>query len=264
MKNTNLISEIASYGVKYREEYLRNYDPSQIESDPLASLDFFFSRACFQGRRDTISSRVYDAVMYILNSHFQNADFHSVYMRLESTSWGSLHDQLEGLIGKGKVGKARDIEMVISTLKFISNLPNHNLVNYSAKRIMDGEIQSHFYELQPSHGGSGITQVGPKVASFYLRDLVSLFNIESYVPDKFVFILQPIDVWVRKVAKKLGISSDNKSDVDVRDAIVSVCTNSNVSTLHFNQGAWFLGYHSFDILLDLLADRAKDLPLISK
>ncbi len=36
---------------------------------------------------------------------------------------------------------------------------------------------------------------------------------------------------------------------DIRQKIVNICNENKLSSLKFNQGAWFMGYQSFDILL---------------
>lgn len=44
-------------------------------------------------------------------------------------------------IGKGKVGKGRGIEIVLSILDFIGDLPSLNIVGYSVQKIKSGEIK---------------------------------------------------------------------------------------------------------------------------
>lgn len=65
--------------------------------------------------------------------------------------------------------------------------------------------------------------------------------------------VQPIDVWVRKIASKAKIIDDpEEKDEIVRKNIVEACLDSGVSVIKFNQGAWYLGHNSFDILIDNL------------
>ena len=48
-------------------------------------------------------------------------------------------------------------------------------------------MQKHFSELQE------IISIGPKISSFYLRDLVCIYDLEEFLLGKDLKILQPID-----------------------------------------------------------------------
>ena len=62
-------------------------------------------------------------------------------------------------------------------------------MNYSLNKIDRGELDELWNSLRQN-----ITQVGPKIASFYLRDLVSLFGLELKIPvDEQIMYLFPID-----------------------------------------------------------------------
>ena len=90
------------------------------------------------------------------------------------------------------------------------------------------------------------------MASLYLRDVVSFFKLEDKVSKDFQFVLQPVDVWVRKIAFKTGILPQGASDNQLRDAIVKVCEEQGCSPIQFNQGAWYAGHFAFDLLLEHL------------
>jgi len=67
--------------------------------------------------------------------------------------------------------------------------------------------------------------------------------------------LQPVDTWVRQVAYEAGmIKNLDEPDKKVRINIVEACLKSDVSTIRFNQGAWYLGYHSFELLINKLKE----------
>lgn len=255
--SNKLVNAILSYGSRYREEILRrDYTEAQLLSNWWDATKFFLGRAFFQGRRDDVSQKVHDTALKILEPYFAHEHSALQYQRMRETKWQNLRCELHQNIGKGKVGKPRDIEMVVSTLEFIGGLENINIVAYSVKRIKGGEIAKHYEEIQHAKNKAGIVQVGPKIASFYLRDVVSLFELESNIPDDFQFCLQPIDVWVRKVAIKTGIVSRNTTDEQIRSAIIELCREWDCSPLQFNQGAWYCGYFAFDLLLESLMAQA--------
>jgi hypothetical protein len=128
------------------------------------------------------------------------------FATLQRGRWSEVEKGLSQKIGRGHVGKKRDIEMVLSTLNFLHRIPERNIVAYSVAKIRSNQIEPHFRELQAAQSSSGIRQVGPKVAAVYLRDLVSLFRLEDQVQDNFAEIcVQPIDVWVRAPGRSVRI-----------------------------------------------------------
>ncbi len=251
--NDALLFKIADYSNKYREEFLSCYRTDELLSSWWKALDFFLGRACFQGRRDDISERVYRSVKSVLADNFSRKDATTQFEQMKNKNWDPIKKKLTDRIGPGKVGKNRDIDMVLSSLDFIGRLSDLNMVNSSIQQVQGGNIEKLYYKLQRSEDKMGIIQVGPKIASFYLRDLVCLFELESKVPVDSTFCVQPIDVWVRKVANKLNLSTDNTSDTKMQKTMATVCKKHGISLLKFNQGAWYAGYHSFDLLLETLS-----------
>jgi len=252
LMDASLVSSIISYSSRYHQEILGRYDPDELLENWWAALDFFLARACFQGRRDDISERVYREVVAVLSPLFCGDGGTANYWGECHQGWENAEGELKRRIGKGKVGKGRDVDMVLSALDFIGQLPALNIVSYSVERVQHGEIDKHYKELQRSQNKGGIIQVGPKVASFYLRDVVSLYHLEEQVPDEFAFHLQPVDVWVRRLAYKTGIVNDGASDGEIQKAIVDLCREQRCSPVQFNQGAWYVGYFAYELLLEML------------
>lgn len=250
--NDALISAIVSYGVQYRKEYLGAYDSEALLRDWWRALEFFLAHACYQGRRDDISFRVYQTVVGVLQEYFASESCTVNYGCLREQGWLPIREQLAANIGKGKIGKARDVEMVVSTLAYIEQLPNLNIVAHSVGQIQQGLLERHYTQLQAAQSSTGIVQVGPKIAAFYLRDLVSLYALDEYASGDLAFFLQPVDVWVEKLAHKLEIVGEHADHTAIRKAIVDLCQAHRISAILFNQGAWYIGYHAFDLLLDKL------------
>jgi hypothetical protein len=246
-----LPNEIATYGNIYRERLLSSYEAEHLASNFWLALDFFLSRACYQGRRDAISERVYRAAIEVLKPELSTSDGVSKYQILKEQNWESVEKGLRSKIGRGYVGKARDVDMVLGTLRFISSLPDLNLVRYSVEQIKGANLEKHYAELQ-----SRIIQVGPKIASFYLRDIVSLFGLDDEIPFSSAYCLQPVDTWVKKVACRLKIVDEGESNSKkIQQEIANLCRAKGVSPILFNQGAWYVGNHAFDVVLELLDAR---------
>ncbi len=249
--NSTLTKAILAYGERYRRYLLlgSGLTKEQLLENWQAALKFFFSKAFYQGRTDIISARVEQAALEVLEPAFARAD-----LRLEDWDLDLLRSKLQEKVGKGKVGKARDIEMVISSLQYVNHLSDSNIVAYSIRCIRAGKIGQHYDEIQRARNEAGIVQVGPKIAAFYLRDVVSLFALEDKVSADFQFTLQPVDVWVRRVAFETKMVPKEASDQYIRQAIIDLCDEEGCSPLQFNQGAWFAGAYAFPLLMEKLAE----------
>lgn len=248
--NEGDLKKIAHFGEEYRNEFL----PDLSRRDKLSSawweaLLFFFEHAYYQGRRDTVSKEVLDACVGVLNELFPEGDKEASYDRLRFSNWRALSDRLAMVIGKGKVGKPGDIRLTVDTLKYIGTVPSKNIVAFSVHQIKNNKLHEHYTQLQHSKSRNGIRSVGPKISSFYLRDVVSLYELEKYVVPQDMVFLQPIDTWVRKVASRIGLTKQDDDDDTIRTKVVEACHSLDISPLKFNQGAWYLGYRSFEIVL---------------
>lgn len=248
--NENLVSAILVYGQRYRTEQLFDrYEPGALLSDWWKALWFFFDRAFYQGRRDDLSYVVNKAALGVLELAISDTNG-----QIADAQLSELELHLSAKIGKGRIGKAGDVKMVLSTLRYLRRVPEANIVKDSVARISAGQIAQHYKELQIAISPkTGIYQIGPKVASFYLRDLVTLYGLESHVPAQVQYMLQPVDVWVRRLAVTAGIVASDASDEAIRQAIVKLSAERGCSPLQFNQGVWYLGYNSFALLLEVLA-----------
>ena len=244
----SIIERISQFGNKYRGEFL-SVDGESIRNYWWNAFDFFLSKAFYQGRLDTVSKQIYDIAKKILEEYFPKDNNQRLIFQ-NNNNWNELKLLLDDKIGRGRIGKSRDVEMVISALKFVENIEGNNLVNYSINEISNNRLSQHYYDIQKSENENGIVQVGKKIAAFYLRDIVSVFNLENNIQNEDFIYLQPIDTWLRKIAKKINIVPQDANDRNIINMIVEQCNNENVSPILFNQGAWYLGYNAFNILLD--------------
>lgn len=240
------VRKVIQYGDRYIQRHVISvYDKNELLKNWWEGNKFFIRKTFYQGRTDIVSGKVEKAGMAILNRFFGNKSPRELNKYLPHFS--EIKEQLTQVIGKGKIGKARDVEMLIDILEFISRNTEKNIVVYSASRIKEGEIKKHYKELQT------IRSIGPKIASFYLRDLTCLYELEKFLTEDDLILLQPIDTWVKKVTYRLGIVEDKElSDWEMRKRIVKACQNLDISTIKFNQGAWYIGYYAFDLVLDNL------------
>jgi len=257
--NKNLLDFILSCANNYYEENLKSYSLDGLQADWWEAFDFFLWHGCYQGRRDVVSAEVYKRARSVLSGFFADEHKNENFNLQRQQNWGQVKEALDAHIGKGKVGKARDVAMIISALRFIDPLANRNIVAHSVEQIRSGRLKEHYFSLQAAVSGGGSTQVGPKVAAFYLRDIVSIGDLHRLVDLESAFCLQPIDTWVQQVAEKLGIVEKDAEKEVVQREIVRMSEEYGISAFRFNQGAWYLGTHSFDLLVEMAG---RDEPMV--
>ncbi len=252
--DSKLLKYILKCSDRYYAENLAECDTNRLKSSWWEAFKFFLSFAYFQGRNDKLSEKFLRNAITILEAFFKDDTDGSQFDSLRNENWKPVEVKLSEAKGQLSVGKKRDAQMILSALERISVYSeDHNIVNYSIGQIRQGKLKSHFFELQASQSNRGIVQVGPKIAAFYLRDLVYLFRLAELLERDTLFCLQPIDVWVRKIVQKLGIvnTSNSVSDSEIQSAIVAICGESKDTASRFNQGAWYIGTNSLDLLLEL-------------
>ena len=228
----------------------------KVRQDWWLALIFFFDRAFYQGRNDKISGYFEQATIKALSDVLAGSSSSERLLSLRTLShwlnreqwrsqrnpfWNALSKKYDIAGGKKSgTGRERDREMVLSSLNFIVNhCEDYNILEYSIQHIQSGEIGRLSNELH------NIVSVGDKIAAFFLRDTVFVYDLETYLKPEDYYYVVPIDTWVGKVADKLGIEANAK-------AIAIACQQNGVSPVKFDQGAWYLGSHSFSVLLDML------------
>jgi hypothetical protein len=211
MNNKNILANISTFGNYYVENYLRNkYNVMKLLDDWWESLVFLFSHIFFQARKEDISEKAMKQAVETLAKYFFNEKRNIEYKRLNDNKWNIIRNELLKVIGPGKIGKTRDVDMTIECLNFIGKLPNKNIVKYSKDKVQNKKIHNHYNELLK------LKQIGPKIASFYLRDIVMLFDMEDTLSETDYKDLQPIDTWVKKIAIKLNVINGHECDDEIR------------------------------------------------
>ena len=234
----NKIKAIEKYGHLYVERFLQKQIASKadIYNDPQRATEFFFTKVFYRGRRDELSER------------FMNATLKTIRERRPSKNYDKtlFNNQL---ISNG-VNNGHDRRMVLEVLDFTFNSLgpySNNIVQYTIHQIKERKIADVFNEL------IGIHAIGNKLASFYLRDVIIIYQLEKLLkPDEFRYC-QPIDTWVKQVALKIGIITQKDEDIeDTKNAIIKTCLDAGVSPLLFNAGMWMVGAQSFELLIESL------------
>lgn len=252
------VRRVAEFAQRYRDEVLIPGLPAnprqQLHADWLAALHFFFHRSFYGGRREDVSQvfedRALAALRDLLGVEPKQASSRLSRLKRDGAVFlpRSRGDEetyadnrvLEALLAH-KVNKLDDRLMVLSALHWAAQMPNHNVIKHSTSAIRQGQIAQLYADV------NSLWNVGDKKASLFLRDLVDVFDLRVHVARADQRLLQPIDIWVQRVCQKLGIAGD-----DLKEAIVAKCHGHMVDPIKFNQGAWYVGFHAFEVVLDLL------------
>jgi endonuclease III len=235
IEKSRIIAE--KYGSKYQREVMGidKWTPGLLSNDWFASMEFWFSKSFYRGRRDEISENFFNCAISVIRNIEKNS-----LLNVSPEEWSRL------LVDAG-VNNHTDRLMVIQSLKFISKIPDHNLALYSTDLIKADKTPKIHTELQLIFG------IGPKLASLYLRDLCFAYKLAPENKEQLLCLF-PVDTWVRKVSIKLqipGCTKDKNVD-EIVEPVVDFCMKNKISPLMYNAGAWYIGAKSFDLLLELI------------
>lgn len=147
-----------------------------------------------------------------------------------------------------KVNEKADKSRIIKLIKLAQESPEHNLFKRISSMLEEGNLLGAFATLR----------IGDKITPFILRDMVLILGIEDEIgrktPLAYQVFLQPIDIWVERIAKSIikdfeDIEKLMKEDDKLEGGlkwiiayrIIEKCREYGYSPLRFNQGAWVYG-----------------------
>jgi hypothetical protein len=232
------LRSVEQYGRQYVEEYLSKVRQQHqaITTDPLAALAFMLSKFFMRGRRDIVSVTFRDKALKLLNTYelLEDIDLSDLDVRLHERGVNNRYDR----------------RMVETSIGFARRLPAYdcNVFNWAVAAIR-GERAAEAYDAL-----TGIFAVRDKLATFYLRDVTLVEDIEDSIRSDAYGYFQPVDTWVERVAESLGIveAQDLGTRWIVKDKLVQACVGAGVSPLLFNAGAWMVGANSYRLLIERL------------
>jgi len=247
MNTKTLVRQIARFYKNYEEGFLKKRikDKNDYLESPKSALFFVLSYSFYQGRRDEISSRFEERAKTTLESFLGNNNV-LLYSSPRITDKDNLRIKYKGLydsLKQSKVNKEGDRLMVISLVNFIQFNNKKNILYFLIEQIKSKKIAEAYRSLD------GIWSIGPKIASLILRDVVYIYGLENYLSDEDYYFLQPIDTWVHNLSKRIELVDRNKIyKVEAKD-ITDKCFELGVNPIHYNQGAWYIGSNSLQVLL---------------
>jgi len=105
---------------------------------------------------------------------------------------------------------------------------NYNIVAWARCMLLDGQVPAAHRDLCSING------IGPKIASFFLRDVGWRFEIQV---DCRRELLQPVDVWVERTVRRLDPAARGQA----AEWIVQASDRAGVLPEAVNAGLWYFG-----------------------
>lgn len=250
MNPETLVKRIEKFHKNYRSEFLQDRIKKKdiYLKDSRDALFFILPFSFYQGRRDELSSKFEEKARDTLNSYLKNNDIFSVSnSNSRITNKNELkkeYSKLYELLENNGVNKEGDRLMVLSLVNFIQSNHEKNILKFLIREVESKNVKEAYNDLD------GIWSIGPKIASLILRDIVYIYELDNHLkkPDNYYF-LQPIDTWVHNLSKKIGlIDKDKIYKGEARD-ITDRCFEFEVNPIHYNQGVWYIGANSLQVLL---------------
>lgn len=246
----SLVDVLEHFGRQYVDEFLvaDGWEPERLRTDWYYAFKFLLERLYFQGRRDDISERFCNAMMSCLDEQFLPDPTERFARLVEAGAiptepeWWDIGDLARGSLWESfdeRMGKNRDREMTLDVLRYLRDLSDPNIVTRTLAELDAGRIKQHRKEL------CDVRQIGEKTSALYLRDMVFLFDIHLE-PAQFQEI-QPVDTWVRQLVAAIAGPEYDPAEWLATQAEAGY----NAGLL--NAGAWYLGKHSFQLLVSLAA-----------
>lgn len=139
-------------------------------------------------------------------------------------------------------------ELVRGLVRLTQEAQSYNLAIYFSSQIAS-DIKGVFHRLNEIKG------IGPKIASFIIRDFAWIFNLEEKIPDQHKRYLQPVDIWLGRTALCLWPDLVERY-WPIAEKLADECNRVGICGIEFNQGAWYFGaqeVRDFDSLCDELS-----------
>ena len=216
-----------------------------MESDWLQALQFYLHGYAYerQGRSPEYSNAAVEAVELAvqtgsgkLDSEFPLRTWSAFLEILRLPTSEGANPKMNPLYPYESTGKTSVTQLVLNLDDY-----DYNLVQTVLSLLKKGSVKlAHTFLCQ-------IRGTGNKINSLFLRDIVLMYELPI---DQRHLLLQPIDVWIRRMFRLLiGLSADvpkgvrdaYSDDIKIAELIVDLAVKAGVSPLIVNQGAWFFG-----------------------
>ena len=205
-----------------------NYQNNIVDSLAIFLEGYAFER---QGRRpDYFHVAVDSLIICNRNNNFTASCIWNNFRRLLYNQ--KLNHRNNPLYPSNNPDHIHNISNKLSVVEAILNLQNPiSLSTYISNLIANNSVTQSFNFLKSIRG------VGDKIASFYLRDLVAISNINlANIQNRW--LLQPVDIWVERTVKALA-GNQNMNKRQIANWIVNNSLRFHLNPELINMGIWF-------------------------
>ena len=134
-----IIKRISEYSNNYFEDYLNEWTKELMLKNWWEGMKLLLNHSYYQGRKDIVSEKVKDEAFNVLKNYIDNKK--ELKVILSEKTIKQIETDLRKVIGKGKIGKGRDVEMTLEILNFPKDKSEQNITRYSITEIKDGKIR---------------------------------------------------------------------------------------------------------------------------
>jgi len=264
MKNTknSIEKKLIIYGNEYKKNYLEKWEINKMRDNSFEAFKFFIHHSFMRGRKDELSNKYSTFAIEELKPYFNNSKklgkLVEICIKLKRIKKNSgrkniinqdgfkklNYDIINNLTKKEGLRNGNDLILLMDILMWVQKNENKNIFVYFENKVKSNKLKEANLELQNIYG------IGDKIASFILRDIILLSNINlKDINDlKYAF---PVDTWIAQVATKLlNKSFDVKKPNKLKNYVLKNFSKKNLP--YMAAGLWYLGANSLEILVDLI------------
>jgi len=230
----------------------------KLLEDKIAALKLFLSCAFMRGRDDALSLRYLDCAHSIIDSN-QNLIFENPGKVIiersgrkiigwninsgnrenkeenkDKTNKSFLEAYVEEVNREGIKINPADLILLESVGKMLSD-PSFNIIKFTVDNLAEGKAKEAYSYLSKP-------MIKDKIVSLFLRDCTAIFELKPKNKEEFYYLL-PVDTWLEKIGEKIWSTKNHKQ-------LKTKMIEETTSPILFNQGAWFVGKYSFELLLE--------------
>lgn len=220
---------------RYQQEHKRG--PSAAElllNSPQAGMNFVLRNGF--ARAGGEQAGYGDIAVQSLNDSIMVCNSYQKLMQLENASeivWA----RFVQICAEKRIGNNQMINegVVKGTVKLAQKSAHFNPFEQLGSTVVADTIGT-FMLLRNIHG------IGDKVASFIMRDIVTILDVENKIVVQNQILLQPIDRWIQGMAAFIWNDLGHRTPFWLTALrVVTKCREYGFSPARFNQGAWKYG-----------------------
>lgn len=204
-----------------------NYQNRIVDSLAIFLEGYAFER---QGRRPDYFHAAVDSLNRCNNNLTANCVWNNFKQLLNNQR---LNHRNNPLYPSNDPDNIQNINNKLSVVEVILNIQNQVSLSCHIYNLItqNNNITQSFNFLKTIRG------IGNKIASFYLRDLVVVLNLNlNHVQNRH--LLQPIDIWVERTVRYLA-GNQNINKTQVANWIVNNSLQYHLNPEYINMGIWF-------------------------